>query len=727
MRNFNATANLTGNINSFPVNVHPPAKGYNFAVVEPHSRGEIIENIPTEDVDAAFRQYGAVLFRGFVWDLTSFRRFARVHAPHAVFNESDEREIVDTQAIIQTVNRGAAAFPLHPELARVPWRPDVAIFACDRPSREGGRTTLCDGAAVVKELSQETLTFLSSRKFRYRQPATRELLEYWLETETPSINTLRNPPPGCPFRFEIRDSKVFCCFDTPALYKPPYLNEDTFGSFMLFARYLLENHHFPVMDDDEPIPPSIAEEIKAVSDRLTVPVPWQKGDVAIVDNWRFMHGRQAIIDPEDRRILTYFGYRSGPEMDVVSSSSDAWRQLQKDEDWNPPPLGNSNAKPADAAGIVGYRAGEELHAPRSIRSKRQTTFVAPDLTIPNILSHPALYFFDIEGPNARFRPMSREAFRRSVFLDQRIQPDDRQIAGVPLQLLLGASASAPKPKRSMRIIFHIAHCGSTLLANGLDQSDKTLVLREPYALRQIGVEQASNPTFPATSKIVNDVLAFAVGQYSKQYSASQTTIIKANVPVNFVASELLDRRPAPLGLMLHLPLDSYLLAVLKSKEHQNWVVNVTRELGHGISRTLDLSLDEIADLTIPRAAAMLWSVQIRLFDRLLKKFPKTTRSLDAENLFKAPAQTLQELDGFFGTGLGDPHIRSVVEGHVFNTNAKRPGQAYTSDDRERERARKREELAPSLNDARDWFNSKSNTFRLPKHLARPLIKGGSLY
>ena len=52
----------------------------------------------------------------------------------------------------------------------------------------------------------------------------------------------------------------------------------------------------------------IAEEfidkIKQVSDEITVDHSWQQGDVVMVDNIRFMHGRRAFEKGDPREILT---------------------------------------------------------------------------------------------------------------------------------------------------------------------------------------------------------------------------------------------------------------------------------------------------------------------------------------------------------------------------------------------------------------------------------------
>jgi hypothetical protein len=66
-------------------------------------------------------------------------------------------------------------------------------------------------------------------------------------------------------------------------------------------------------------------EVKATSDRITAPIDWTQGDIAILDNTRFMHGRNAITDVAERRIATYFGYLKFAIPDPEEGPNPPWR------------------------------------------------------------------------------------------------------------------------------------------------------------------------------------------------------------------------------------------------------------------------------------------------------------------------------------------------------------------------------------------------------------------
>jgi hypothetical protein len=133
---------------------------------------------------------------------------------------------------------------------------------------------------------------------------------------------------------------------------------------------------------------------------------------------------------------------------------------------------------------------------------------------------------------------------------------------VPLSALSGHARATP----ANSWIFHVAHCGSTLLARALDAPGANLVLREPLALRQLAL--APDPAR----------LAVTTAMLSKRYQADAPTLIKANVPVNFLLPELVALNPGARAIFLYLGLDDYLLAILRSDDHRAWLRRVTQQL-----------------------------------------------------------------------------------------------------------------------------------------------------
>lgn len=310
--------------------IHLPVPGQQHVVIVQDGEAGLLD-IDRATIIDLYKAHGALLLRGFGMDVAQFRGFTQQFCSTSVVNESPGRRPVDPDAHIFTVDAGTHAFPLHPELSREPWKPDVAFFGCVSAPSDGGKTTICDGVALAHELPAVLREALAHRRLVYVQSTWPSLLKYWLGTPTPTDAQLATPPPGCPYEFRRFPQGIARIFSRSALHKPMFTDEPAFGNFLLFARALGHNDSV-VLDDGRPVPEEWAKIISGTADRLTVPVDWQSGDLLMLDNTRFMHGRTQIIDPAKRQILTYFGYLSFAVPDPEEPPNPIWRR----ENFMPP-------------------------------------------------------------------------------------------------------------------------------------------------------------------------------------------------------------------------------------------------------------------------------------------------------------------------------------------------------------------------------------------------------
>lgn len=285
-------------------------------------------------VMTAFRADGAILIRGARFTVDDFRDFAQAICPVSVFNESPDRLELEEQGAVQSVNLGADAFPLHPELSREPWRPDACFFACIEPPADQGQTTYCDGIALADALPAKIRAAMDGRELLYIQPATRNTLQYWLGSAIATPQILANQPKEGPYTFKAVGSRIVRYFKRPLLSPTRFTNKLAFANFLPFARDYLGLPNFPCLDNGQPVPEEWMDAVREGAEKLTYQVDWKKGDVLIVDNSRFMHGRRAITDPDNRMIATYFGYLKDAAPMPGEPDRPVWRQ----ENFRPPQI-----------------------------------------------------------------------------------------------------------------------------------------------------------------------------------------------------------------------------------------------------------------------------------------------------------------------------------------------------------------------------------------------------
>ncbi len=309
--------------------IEKPDDTENYVTISPAGPKETLDGVDRFIVERLYKKYGAILFRGFDLDVDIFRNLTQAFCTHAVANPTLDRTFVDRENSIQTVDLGSVPFPLHPELSRAPWKPDVCWFACVMAPESGGETTICDGVSVVEDMPADVLEAFRSRRLRYTSKISENELHFWLNTRFPTHHQFRNPPKDCPFAFRMHGGEIYTSFTTPALHKPMFSDELAFGNFLLFARYLRNrlNRQFPVFEDGSVVPDELVESVKRISDNLATEIVWQENDVLMLDNTRFMHGRNEVLDVRQRYILTYFGYLKFAQPGGEEGENARWRKV----------------------------------------------------------------------------------------------------------------------------------------------------------------------------------------------------------------------------------------------------------------------------------------------------------------------------------------------------------------------------------------------------------------
>jgi alpha-ketoglutarate-dependent taurine dioxygenase len=283
-------------------------------------------DVAADKIETLFKSDGALLLRGFDLDVGTFRQFAERICETSAFNESPNRAVLDAESQIQSVDLGSEPFPLHPELSREPWRPDICLFACLEAPTHGGQTTVCDGVELVRQLPPELVAAMLPRSIFYFQLASPDALEFWLGTPKPTSAQLQHPPKECPYFFIEDGDRVIRGFGRPLLQKPFFSDEPAFANFLLFARDYRKVDNFPVLEDGSSVPGEWMAAVRDTAAEITYDVSWQVGDILILDNSRFMHGRRAITDPSSRTIASYFGYASFTPRQAVEPAEPLWRR-----------------------------------------------------------------------------------------------------------------------------------------------------------------------------------------------------------------------------------------------------------------------------------------------------------------------------------------------------------------------------------------------------------------
>ena len=200
---------------------------------------------------------------------------------------------------------------------------------------------------------------------------------------------------------------------------------------------------------------------------------------------------------------------------------------------------------------------------------------------------------------------------------------------------------------------------------------------------------------------------------ARRFNPARPTVVKANVPVNFMLAPLLELDPAARAILLYQPFEAYLVSILRAPEHRTWVDRITDQMAPALSSSVGLTHES----SLPERAAALWLFQMFAFDSLMAA-SSFTRSLDANTLFDAP------IDAARAAARHLDAIDADVDGNaasLLGRYAKDTSRQFTDEDRRNRDIDDRRRLAGEISSARSWLDRNPRASALPACLGRSLL------
>lgn len=268
-----------------------------------------------EELLAASATHGAVLFRGFpLATAEDFDTFvAAFDLPNFPYDASlsNAVRIVKTPRVF-TANEAPPSVTifLHHEMAQTPIYPSRLFFFCEQPAAEGGATPLCRSDVLWERLAQQQPAFAKDceakgLKYTNVMPAENDAASgmgrSWQSTlRASSREQAEARLCGLGYSFEWLEGGNLRA-TTPVL---PAVRQLADGRQTFFNQLIAafsgwkDARNDPAkaitFGDGTPLDRDAVECARQLGDELSFDVPWQRGDVALVDNFVTMHGRRTF-------------------------------------------------------------------------------------------------------------------------------------------------------------------------------------------------------------------------------------------------------------------------------------------------------------------------------------------------------------------------------------------------------------------------------------------------
>lgn len=265
---------------------------------------------------------------------------------------------------------------------------------------------------------------------------------------------------------------------------------------------------------------------------------------------------------------------------------------------------------------------------------------------------------DLVGGRVLWLRLTAEQRRDAAFLDERALPIAVAGGWLPWESLLSSAATdAP----SADALFHIGHCGSTLLSRLLDGWSGVQGVREPLPLRTLAEAWPllSTPQSRLSSPQAARLLQALWSRWSQPLAPATRSLVKATSSCNGLIAPLLVHVPTLRAILLDLPLRPYLATLLKAPAS---VFDAAHAAGERLAALQARGFAEGAalhSLSLSEQCAMGWLAERVRFAELAAD--ERVLRVDFDALLAQPERTLHAIAAHLaldpagvGTAMGSP-------------------------------------------------------------------------
>lgn len=271
--------------------------------------GDVTGGAWVEEAKAALARDGAVLLRGPINDPNAAEDALSLIDGELLDNAfwSTPRSSVGRKTFTATEYPSPRQINLHSEMSYMRAWPRLIAFHALEVADEGGETTVCDLTALSTALGGIVDTF-AERGVLYRRSFHQKLdLPWQTAFQTDDAAKVEAIATGMDMQLSWLDGGVLqtshtaqgairdeagrlVWFNQSNLFHPSTLGPSVRrGLVSVFGEDRLPRD--ARFADGEPIPDEMIAEVNAAFDRITARMCWRPGDILVLDNMRFAHGR----------------------------------------------------------------------------------------------------------------------------------------------------------------------------------------------------------------------------------------------------------------------------------------------------------------------------------------------------------------------------------------------------------------------------------------------------
>lgn len=302
--------------------------------------------------------------------------------------------------------------------------------------------------------------------------------------------------------------------------------------------------------------------------------------------------------------------------------------------------------------------------------------------------------------NLLLMELSLDEVRAASFLDQRMLSQQSKGSWVPWKLVadIFKNVQATQPAA---YIFHVGHCGSTLLSRLLEFADGTRCLREPLALRVLAQDLAD--AGDGRSFLSREGQQERLQVLAKMWGRGAVhTVIKATSICTDLLELINASVPETRSVFIYNRAETHIATLLAG---QNALLDLKGFAQLRLQRLqqktgLDIHLNQLSPAQL---AALSWLSETSSATGSLEKHSRHMMLLEFESLLAEPAITLANVLRHFKISTAQETIENAIKSPVLQTYSKAPEHKYNAQTRAAILKDSRSRFQREISEALGWL------------------------
>ena len=298
--------------------------------------------------------------------------------------------------------------------------------------------------------------------------------------------------------------------------------------------------------------------------------------------------------------------------------------------------------------------------------------------------------------------LSANEVSAASFLDQRVLKQSSKGSWIPWQVVADVMNEAPVGAPP-GYIFHVGHCGSTLLSRLLEFADDVRCLREPLPLRTLAQDLAD--AGDGRSFLGREAQLDRLRVLSTMWCRGAAhTVIKATSICTDLLAPIHAADSCSKSIFIFNRLETHVATLLAGQNALTDLKGFAQLRLQRLQQKTGLDI-QLSQLSVGQLAALSWLSEVTSATRSCDEHGQQVALLDFELLLADPAETLTRMLRHLNLTAAEQTVETALRSPVLQTYSKAPEHPYNAQTRAAILADSRSRFAPDIRAALAWVES----------------------